>query len=54
MQELTCLGASIPGFFADQSTETLDYMVKNSYYTSLWTAHVFPYFYNLCRLQLTR
>ena len=41
---LKSLGASIPGFFADQSPETLDYMVKTSYYTALWTSHVLHLF----------
>jgi hypothetical protein len=36
-------GGAIPGFFADQSPETLDFMMKTDYYTALWTAHVrFP------------
>jgi hypothetical protein len=37
---LDIAGAAIPGFFADQSTETLDFMMKTVYYTALWTAHV--------------
>jgi len=39
-RRLTFPGAAIPGFFADQSIETLDFMMKNNYYTALWTAHV--------------
>jgi len=38
------LGGAIPGFFADQSPETLDFMMKTDYYTALWTAHVHSYF----------
>ena len=34
------LGAAIPGFFADQTPEVLDFMMKTIYYTALWTAHV--------------
>jgi hypothetical protein len=33
-------GAAIPGFFADQSVETLDFMMKAGYATTMWTAHV--------------
>ena len=36
----TQLGAAVPGFFADQSIEVLDSMVKTVYNTVLWTAHV--------------
>jgi len=34
------LGVAIPGFFADQSTEVLEYSFKTIYLTALWTAHV--------------
>lgn len=34
------LGAAIPGFFADQTPEVLEFMMKTIYYTALWTAHV--------------
>jgi len=33
-------GAALPGFFADQSIEHLDFMIKTVYMTSLYTAHV--------------
>lgn len=36
-------GGAIPGFFADQSIETLDFQIKANYYTTLWTAHVFSF-----------
>jgi hypothetical protein len=34
------IGSATPGFFADQSTETLEFSVKSVYFTALWTAHV--------------
>jgi hypothetical protein len=40
--DLTSLGAAIPGFFADQSTEVIEYMMKTIYFTAMWTAHVHP------------
>jgi len=33
-------GAALPGFFADQSIEHLDFMIKAVYMTALYTAHV--------------
>jgi hypothetical protein len=38
--KVNVLGGAIPGFFADQSPETLDFMMKTNYYAALWTAHV--------------
>jgi len=46
LSDATCVtgvGGAIPGFFADQLPETLDFMMKTNYYTSLWTAHVHPH-----------
>lgn len=37
---MSIIGVSVPGFFADQSPEILDFSVKGVYYTALWTAHV--------------
>jgi hypothetical protein len=41
LEEVNRSGAAIPGFFADQSTQVLDFMMKTIYFTALWTAHVF-------------
>lgn len=37
---LLTVGASIPGFFADQAPETIEFNMQTNYMTAVWTAHV--------------